>query len=715
MSSIIQTSADLYSVSVTHWNAIQSLSNSLAATSVIHWAQISSVSADVNTLSQTVDALSTDVNNLLALASGLNTVSSAIATLSSSIAGTSSVQWAAISSISNRAQVTSVQQWAAISSVSQQIANASLSIASLSGAVNATSIVHWTAISNVSSTTTATSIAHWTAFTSLSNSLNTTSAQQWAAIQSVLPSVTGQAGKYLQATPTGTQWTSVGTGGGGGGVGYTTMSTALSVYTAAVPTGDVVVILQNPSATVLSVILPQSLSDGQTMVIKKGPSTISTAIVNVTASAGTLIDGVATPVSVKATLGFVALTYSDKISAYVTTAQKWTDGGGLDPSVPFTCAFRISPLAGGTNGQINSNYGSLSGALGVTFNGLSAASFSVQNASQIFVTVAPSTTPGIGDITIYDSVGVSRSVTNYFEYRAYYNQTGTQIQNAGAQITIAENGRMYMFNSDSPNESMHYGVNKNYVGPVTSFGVGNPRGPPLCERLSGQVVLVPQTTPGFPYRYSTDGGANFSTSSGITGASKFAVSPNGTYVLAIKSGAGFWYGSNIATGNITFTQSPSFSTVTVQDMCVNDAGTGVGVVKGMSLMQTTDGGATWTQPVGAPAGDWTSCAIGGNVAFVCGRFTGVYRSTDGGATWTLVAGLSADLVYPSVSCSQTGKYVVVATNRASVFVSTDFGATFIEKFDTAIASTANVQAVAMATDGGYLLVAGGLRGYLSNL
>lgn len=704
MSSIIQTSADLYSVSVTHWAAIQSLSSALVSTSAAHWALVSSISLSVQTLSQNVDTLSTDVNNLLALASGVSSVSSAIAAVSSSlnalstsVANTSSAHWNAISSISNNLQTASAQQYAAISTVSQQIAFASLSIAALSGSVNTTSIAQWGAISSLSDATVATSVAQWATLLSLSASLNTTSVQQWAAIQSVLPSVTGQSGKFLQATPTGTQWVSLGSGGGGGGggTGYTTVSTTLSVYNAVATTGDVVVIVQTPGVMNLSVVLPSSLSDGQTLVVKKGPDTLLSSVLRVTAAGGTLIDGVSTPASVNAGLGFVAVTYSDKISAYVTTGQKWTDGGGIDPSIPFTFNIRSSPMAGNVGGAVTGYYGSLSGTLGVTFSGISAASFSVQNASTIIVSTAPSAIPGPGDITIYDSIGVSRTLSNYFEYLPYSGGI-SNVASQCDQVAVANNGTIYYFNNNAFSR-----VTAKGLGTTFSLGTYSSHGPPTCERISGQVVLIPIAFAGANYRYSLDSGATMLSSAGMTGATRFAVSPNGAYVLGAKNSGGFWYGTNIFTGNITFAQSPNFSTLTVQDICINNAGEAIGIVPGLSVFRSTDGGATWTQPVGAPANDFAACAIGANYAYVCGRNMGVYRSSDSGATWTAVTGL-AGYTFSSIVCSANGQYVVACSNLQAIYISYNYGVTFRAR---TIPNSFVFNSIGMASDAGYVIIA----------
>jgi photosystem II stability/assembly factor-like uncharacterized protein len=399
----------------------------------------------------------------------------------------------------------------------------------------------------------------------------------------------------------------------------------------------------------------------------------------------------------------------------VITAQYLADNG-VSAAVPFTFATVSYGLSGSSPLSFSLSGISLSTTQSVYINGISAA-FTIANQSQLSVIIPATSEPSVGNVTIYNTSGVSLNLVNYFEFTPFFGLSRPGLNNnsghsLGAYVTVADNGTTYHFTQYS------YGLfirGTDYGAYATQTNISEPPGNtslswtknyrrPVCERTLGQVVLVPVA--GGNYWYSLNAGNTWLSSTVSLNLNMFATSPNGSYVLAGTNGAGIYYGANISTGNIAFTQSPNFTTLSVTDMAVDDAGNCLAVVSGMSVYRSTNGGAAWSQPTGSPVEQWSACAVAnGGYMYICGKFGSLYRSTDYGATWTAVANTTGQL-WNTVACDKTGRYVIASTNNIGFFVSYDYGVTFKQRSVSGVLQSPPTY-IGIATDANYFLANSG--------
>ena len=133
---------------------------------------------------------------------------------------------------------------------------------------------------------------------------------------------------------------------------------------------------------------------------------------------------------------------------------------------------------------------------------------------------------------------------------------------------------------------------------------------------------------------------------------------------------------------------------------------------------SNDSGVTWNNPASTNtgAGFWVSIAMSANgTRMAAVRLSGgVYTSDDSGVNWTLRTQIFGNADWRSLASSSTGQYLVAAVytdyfadpraavDRQSVYVSSDFGVTWVpagtQRFDSAyrVASSADGTRLAMA-------------------
>ncbi|HEX4439007.1 MAG TPA: hypothetical protein VH854_02990, partial [Thermoanaerobaculia bacterium] len=133
-------------------------------------------------------------------------------------------------------------------------------------------------------------------------------------------------------------------------------------------------------------------------------------------------------------------------------------------------------------------------------------------------------------------------------------------------------------------------------------------------------------------------------------------------------------------GGLTWTQVSGLTQNSVLDVVVTSGGPEafyVGATGG--IFKSTDEGTTWTSVSGGlptnPPSPVASLLIppGAGAAFLAGTYQGLYRSTDSAGSWSKVASMPAQVIYALAGDSATSGVVYAATEQA-VFRSTDGGA-----------------------------------------
>lgn len=134
---------------------------------------------------------------------------------------------------------------------------------------------------------------------------------------------------------------------------------------------------------------------------------------------------------------------------------------------------------------------------------------------------------------------------------------------------------------------------------------------------------------------------------------------------------------------------PPDGAFTLRDIAVGPDGQLTGVGERGVIVQSTDGGATWTRRRSGTNGVLRAVAHAGPQTLIAAGKHGILRSTDGGVTWTTVAAARPDQDTVSREEDMAGHHAVWARGPDDVYVagtgssllrSTDGGATWSRSF-----------------------------------
>jgi hypothetical protein len=187
---------------------------------------------------------------------------------------------------------------------------------------------------------------------------------------------------------------------------------------------------------------------------------------------------------------------------------------------------------------------------------------------------------------------------------------------------------------------------------------------------NGLVIVASARFQGI-YR-SGDGGATW-TNYYYGGTYRFAMSADGTKILAIHTESGSTYTSTDS--GVSWTERP-LGVTTVGRPCISDDGQymQVNIWTGIPKI-SNDGGSTWSDAPGLASTTWRSCAMSSSGAkrYLTNNGTTLFRSSDYGASWQ-----STTLPYSGwmdVGTSSDGSIVFIVSSTR-IYKSTDSGASF---------------------------------------
>ncbi len=649
---VVSLSLALYTMSVQHFAAITNIQTSLSsfgATTVPLVSSVQDISNRVAALTSTVNYVSS-VFGGLSLVSVVSSLSFRTDTLSSQVAAVSST-WSTVST----------DHWTAISSLSNGVANFPTTpaatdvisaVSDVSYNFNAVSQLHFAAISSVSSLHAAASGQQWLAISSLSNRLTTMSIEHFSAIQTILPSISGQSGRFLEYTSV-LAWTSVSVASVSGPTAPVLSSRVVSSNTYTTTSADTFVLVDDTALSTgffggniaVSIGLKiNGLSDGTLVVVKRITADVTKwTYVRVPISNGT---GYYEYI-LSAPYAWVAARYTNVLSGYVVLDRVLgvSEPPGRGMLMSFTTPVSSVGLSGISNFVVSSPT-TLSGVRAV-YVGSTPVSFTFSGANNLIFPVPPQAYEAYTNITVEDYWGVSVTRTSAVRYLPLLTWTSLSVGVNGMNVTaVADKGTAFGYTSE---RIMYYTStfftagfqtwynNNGFSGSAWSSNVDV--GDVCCDRGTGKTVLVPNN--GGPYYYSTNGGVNYlsNTLSGLwTG---FATSPRGSYVLGAALDT-VYNGANVTSPPVTFTSAttpivpPTYTYVSTNIVTSQETST-LGLVSGAVVSTwgsyTLSGPGTITYSAGGVGAFGTKSFVQttGNACFI-GPTTTLNLSSNGGVT-----------------------------------------------------------------------------------
>ncbi|CAN2222480.1 Sialidase_non-viral domain containing protein [Candidatus Nanopelagicaceae bacterium] len=225
----------------------------------------------------------------------------------------------------------------------------------------------------------------------------------------------------------------------------------------------------------------------------------------------------------------------------------------------------------------------------------------------------------------------------------------------------------------------------------------------IAMSSDGSTIIVGRDTDGV--YLSTNSGTNYSkisTTSIPNGSYFVSISADGTKMLAGSNATNipnFYY--SIDSGSTWTAKVASGTTPTIRDTCMSGNGSRWMILNTRGAYTSTDNGATWSYILGTGPDYWT-CAMSNDATkiFVLPFGTALKYSTDSGANWSTSTNtyLSANII---ASSSDGSKLVLTDRDALKIYMSTDFGATFTQKF----LAVGSLQDAAISSDGSRIAVA----------
>jgi len=191
-----------------------------------------------------------------------------------------------------------------------------------------------------------------------------------------------------------------------------------------------------------------------------------------------------------------------------------------------------------------------------------------------------------------------------------------------------------------------------------------------------------------------------------TGQYIAGITNSGTFVASVDYGQTFQVGTNSPTTFQSFTMgvTPSGQIIYI---CGIDS----------NLYKSTDYGVTFTMLTGGYANQYDSivCSSDGNYVFTMASMAGspVIVSSDGGSTWNLNGGMS--VYWSSVCCSSNAQYVYATgvdtnTNAQVLYKSSDHGSTWSHLTSLQINPLTTLNSIACDSTGQNVVIAAGYDG-----